>query len=204
MSSILAKLFDSADRLKLIRLFLLNPDNVFAPKETSTRAKISPQSNKRELNLLSSVGFIHRKKVTLEIPVRGTDKTKKKKIEGWSLDPSFPLLSPLRSLVLDTTPISRGGFLKKLRRTGTIKLVVLAGIFIQHDDSRVDILVVGEKIKENMIEKVLKEVEAEVGKELIYAVFDTNDFIYRLNICDKFVRDVLDYPHEKLVNKLNV
>ena len=51
---------------------------------------------------------------------------------------------------------------------------------------------------------LLKEIEAEVGKELSYAVFASDDFIYRLNICDKFIRDVLDYPHQKILNKLGI
>ncbi len=202
--SILSKLFGSADRLKLIRLFLLNPEDVFLPKEVSARAKISPQSARRELNLLSSVGFIRREKATIEISTGAEGKTKKKKIEGWSIDPSFPLLYPLKRLVLDTTPLSRKEFLRKINKTGTIKLAVLSGIFIQKDNSRVDLLIVGDKIKKNLLEKVLREIEAEIGKELVYAVFDTSDFIYRLNMCDKFVRDILDYPHEKLTNKLNV
>jgi len=203
MSNILAKLFGSADRLKIIRLFLLNPEDVFLPKEVSVRAKISPQAVRRELNLLSSVDFIRREKATIEIQGDG-EKVKKKRIEGWSLNPAFPLLYPLKKLVLDTTPLSRTEFLKKIKKTGTIKLAILAGIFIQKESSRVDLLIVGDKIKRNALEKALKEVEAEVGKELVYAVFETSDFIYRVNMCDKFVRDILDYPHEKLLNKLNV
>jgi hypothetical protein len=46
--------------------------------------------------------------------------------------------------------------------------------------------------------------EADIGKELSYAVCDTADFVYRLNAYDKFIRDVLDYPHETIVDKLGV
>jgi hypothetical protein len=34
------------------------------------------------------------------------------------------------------------------------------------------------------------------GAELTYAVFDTKEFLYRLNMYDKLIRDILDYPHE--------
>ena len=198
----MAKLFGSVDRLKIIRLFLLNTEGVFLPRDVSVRAKVSSKDTRRELNLLSSVGFIRKEKAVIEIP--GGEKTIKKKIEGWSLNPIFPLLYPLKRLVLDTTPLSRTEFLGKIKKTGTIKLVILSGIFIQKENSRVDLLVVGDKIKRNVLERALKEVEAEIGKELVYAVFDTSDFIYRINMCDKFVRDILDYPHEKLANKLNI
>ena len=38
--------------------------------------------------------------------------------------------------------------------------------------------------------------EAEIGSELVYAIFDTKEFTYRLNMYDKLVRDILDFPHE--------
>ncbi|MFC1625369.1 hypothetical protein ACFL1O_00610, partial [Patescibacteria group bacterium] len=147
-------------------------------------------STRKQVGLLSNIGLISKKKRKIAI--------------GWYLDSSFPLLFPLRNLILDTTPVSKGDLLKKLLRAGRIKLVVLAGIFIQSDDSRVDILVVGDKIKKTILSKVFKEIEAEVGKELIYAVFSTDDFNYRINIYDKFLRDILDYPHKKILDKIGV
>lgn len=193
MSSILAKLFGSVDRLKIVRLFLLNPDEVLTSKNISQRAKSKSASVRKEINLLFGVGLIRKKSA----------KINNKKVAGWSLNNSFSLLVPLRELVLDISPVSRTELLKKMAKTGKIKLVILAGIFIQ-EDSRVDILIVGDKICKNILERVLKEIEAEVGKELAYAVFSVKDFTYRLNIYDKFIRDILDYPHQKILNKLGV
>ena len=51
-------------------------------------------------------------------------------------------------------------------------------------------------MKRNKIEEEIKKLEAEIGTELVYAVFDTKEFIYRLNMYDKLIRDVLDFPHE--------
>ena len=51
-------------------------------------------------------------------------------------------------------------------------------------------------MKRNKIEEGVKKIEAEIGTELSYAVFDTKEFIYRINMYDKLVRDILDYPHE--------
>ena len=47
-------------------------------------------------------------------------------------------------------------------------------------------------------------VEAEIGKELTFASFETADFHYRLGMYDKLIRDILDYPHQKLLDKLNM
>lgn len=194
MINILAKIFGSPDRLKLLRLFLLNTNDVFPVKIIAKRAKIKAGSLRREIKLLFSIGFIIKKKKNAG----------KKKIEGWALDSAFPLLFPLKKLVLDAMPVTKKDLLKKLGRIGRLKMVVLAGIFIHKDDSRVDLLVVGDKLKKNILEKVLKEIEAEIGKELDYAFFETKDFLYRLNIYDKFIRDILDYPHQSILDKLNL
>jgi len=194
MNSILSKLFGSIERVKIIRLFLLNSEDIFSIASICDRTKVHHASARKEIKLLTNIGFIEKKKKVIE----------KEKIEGWILDESFPLLISLRDLVLDTTPFSKDKFLKKLKKVGRIKLVLLSGIFLKKENSRVDILVVGDKVKEGSLKRVLKGLEAEIGKELSYAIFETGDFAYRVNIYDKFVRDILDYPHKEIINKLNI
>ena len=58
-------------------------------------------------------------------------------------------------------------------------------------------------VKKNS-EAMIKNIESEIGREIRYAVFDTPDFQYRYNMCDKLIRDVLDYPHEKVIDKLGI
>ena len=54
------------------------------------------------------------------------------------------------------------------------------------------------------MEHTMKTLESEIGKELRYSYFTTDDFNYRNGMCDKLTRDILDYPHKKLVNKLGI
>ena len=190
----MAKIFGSVDRVKLIRFFLLNSEGVFSSKEISGRTKINLANFRKEVSSLRDAGLVERKtKIHAD----------KKKIIGWRLSLSFPLLGQLKNLLLETTPLSKTELLKKISKVGRVKLVVLSGIFLQKDGSRVDILVVGDKIKKNLLEKVVKQTEAEIGKDLVYAFFTTEDFFYRLKICDKFLRDILDYPHQEILNRLN-
>jgi len=51
---------------------------------------------------------------------------------------------------------------------------------------------------------VFEKLEAEIGKELVYAVFSSKDFSYRLGMYDRFVHDILDYPHEKILNRTDI
>lgn len=206
-SDVLAKLFGSSNRVKIIRLFLLNPEEVFEPKNIFSRAKVLQQAGRREILLLKSIGLIRPRSDFIAIKIRGKKgKFKKKRISGWVLNESFPLIIGLKNFILDSAPLSRDQLLKKLHKVGRMKLVILSGIFGQENigANRVDILIVGDVIKKGILERVIREIESEVGKELIYAAFNTQDFLYRLGMYDKFIRDILDYPHEKILNKLNI
>lgn len=188
---ILGTLFSSESLVKVMRLFFLNQDTIFGNNEISCRSKVKTASLRQEISILSKIGFIKKKMI-------------RKKEIGWQLNPSFPYLTSLKHLILDVAPISANNLMGKLKKTGVLKLVVISGIFIQNDDSRVDILIVGNGMRKNAVERALKDIESLVGKELEYAIFDTKEFLYRLGMYDKFVRDVLDYPHKKILNKLNI
>ena len=126
----------------------------------------------------------------------------RRKIPGWTLDRLFPYLLPLKNLIINTTLIDHRDMIRRLARGGSLKLVIAAGVFIQEEDSRLDLLVVGDHLKKSIIGRVVKVMESEIGKELRYVILETQEFKYRASICDKLIRDVMDYPHQKLLDKL--
>ena len=79
--------------------------------------------------------------------------------------------------------------------------MVASGFFTNVPDARVDLLLVGKKLKKSVIEKAIAVIESEIGKELTYALFETEDFLYRAHMYDKLVRDVIDFPHVKVVDR---
>ena len=85
-----------------------------------------------------------------------------------------------------------------------IKLFIVAGVFTQNWDSRVDLLLVGDDLNLAKIESVIKTIESEIGKEISYSAFETQDFEYRFGIHDRLVRDILDYPHVTLLDRLGI
>lgn len=207
MTGTLEQLFGSAARIKIIRLFLLNPQEFFTQGEISRRCKATAGAVRREVFLLKKVGFLKEKPETIDNIIKlrnGKIKNQKKRIQGISLDLSFPLLNPLKNLVVNSAPISRNEVMKKISKAGRIKMIILSGIFIQNENSRVDLMVVGDSLNRGLIERIIRWVESEVGKELAYAVFTSEDFAYRLSMRDKFVRDIMDYPHEKILDKLGL
>lgn len=200
----LEKLFGSSARVKLMRLFLFNPDEVFAP--TEVRAKIGISSNiiQRELSRLASAKLIVKGSEWKEVSrkVRGRPVKQKKRIRGWRLNKEFPYIDTLTPLLLSNKPSQKKKIAQYFRGIGSVKLLVLSGFFAQNNQSLVDVLIVGDRLKKRVILQALRSLELELGKDLRYTAIKTTDFYYRRNVHDKFLRDVFDYPHEVLVDKI--
>ena len=93
---------------------------------------------------------------------------------------------------------------KKFSGVGRLKLFIASGVFIQEWDTRVDLLVVGDELNLNRLENVIKTIESEVGREISYSAFETSEFEYRHGMHDRLIRDILDFPHTTLVDKLEI
>jgi hypothetical protein len=127
-----------------------------------------------------------------------------KKTKAVILNPSFSHKKTLADLILENSTLNRQALLKKMKATGKLKLLVLSGILTGVTEGQLDILIVGKDIESKKVDRAIREIEAEIGRELAYAVFDTDDFIYRMNMYDKLIADVLDYPHERLIDVLPI
>ncbi|MEK7598980.1 MAG: hypothetical protein AAB474_00805 [Patescibacteria group bacterium] len=211
---ILSELFSSQALVKIMRFFLLNPEGVFDLRDIGKKTKVTGKKVRYETALLKKTGFltdgVREVEIEFSSSARGgggkNQKTpKKKKIKGLALNPNFALLAQLKSLILNAAPIARDKLLKKMKVLGSrLKLIILSGIFIDRPDSKIDIVVVGDSISRARLESVLSAIEAEIGKELNYVSFSTEEFLYRLSMYDHFVHEIMESPHEKLLNKLNV
>ncbi|MFA6339237.1 MAG: hypothetical protein WCW87_04265 [Candidatus Paceibacterota bacterium] len=202
----LKKLFGGVSKVKLMRLFLFNPSAPFEINEISLRTKTPLPVVKKELSELSSSGLIKRKIFFRELnkKTESKEKIKKIKLSGWILNNSFAYLKPLQELLIDTALLKNEELMHSLKSTGNIKVVIVAGLFLKDFDNRVDLLVVGDKLKPGFLDRAIKLIESEVGKEIRYASLETADFKYRLSICDKLIRDIFDYPHQVILDKTNL
>lgn len=104
--------------------------------------------------------------------------------------------------MLSPSPISKPELARALKQLGRVKLLLLSGVFIRKEDQRVDLFVVADGVKPHLFERLMRHVEAEIGKELKYALMTSQDFTYRFNLSDRFIREIFDAPHEILINKL--
>lgn len=203
---ILGKLFGSESKVKIMRLFLFNAETPFTAESISERIKAGLSATRQELVILKQMKFIKNKLVTSRVlkGKKGKQKMARQRALGFVLNPSFPYLSELQRLLLDASILKGDEITKKLSSAGKLKLVVISGLFIQNPDSRLDILVVGDHLKRGTVEHKIKIMESEIGKELRYAAFETSEFNYRLGLYDKLIRDVLDFPHSVVFDRLGL
>ncbi|MEI6843271.1 MAG: winged helix-turn-helix domain-containing protein [bacterium] len=187
----LAKLFGSETKVKIMRLFLFNPDHTFSTSDIADRVKASVGQVRKEVALLEKAGLVKPKNLN-----HGTQK------KGYTVDSHFTYMAPLQNFLINVEPLQPKEIIKRIGKLGSIKLIVTSGVFIQEPESRVDMLIVGDHVKKSSLEHTVKTLESEIGKELRYAYFTTEDFQYRLSMCDKLTRDILDFPHKKILNKL--
>lgn len=186
---ILERLFDSPVRVKLLKFFIHNAERSYAVSEIVNFTRCNTREARRELERLSSIGFL---------------KHRKTRTPSYEANRGFAFLTELRSLVTKSSPASKERMFERLRRMGQIKLAVLSGIFTNLDNSKADLLIVGDGISETRLNNFFRDLEAEVGKELDYVVLSSKEFQYRNTMYDRFIRDILERPHEKLIDRLEV
>jgi hypothetical protein len=195
---ILGKLLGGIPRVKAMRLFLLNPEQSFDAGDISERSRLQKSMARQVANQLTTMDLVRKKTFIKESKTtRGV--IKKKRVQGWSLNPEFPYIDELKQLLIEGEFLKHAELAKRFKPAGKVQLLVVSGIFIQNSESRLDLLIVGDNLKKNVLQKTVQVLESELGKELAYAVFETNDFKYRTSMYDKLLRDVFEYPHERLI-----
>jgi multisubunit Na+/H+ antiporter MnhG subunit len=189
MIDALQKLFGSGARVKLLRLFLFNPKQSFTIADAAARARVSEAEARAEVALFERIGLIEKGK-------RGNG-------IRYVLSGSFEYVAALQNLLLNAPERSKDIY-TRVRDAGGIKFLSISGIFLGDWDGRLDLFIVGDRMNERKLKDRIRGLESELGKEIRYARLSTEDFLYRLNMNDKLVRDVLDYPHTIIVDKLNI
>lgn len=196
----LAILFGSPTRVKLLRFFLFNPSREFSFDDISRRAKLVRRTARTEMNALEKAGVIKKKKV-----FQLNEKTgRKNRVEVFVLNKKFEELQALQGFLFETAPINGKTLTKHLQKAGKIDFLVMSGVFVREFEHRIDFMVAMKKIDQNKIENAVRALEAELGIEIRFAAFTSDDLKYRVDMHDKLIRDVFDYDHEILTDKINL
>lgn len=186
----LEDLLGSPEKIKIIRFFINNNEAKYSMRDVARFLREKVSRVRHAMNSLSDVRFLLFKKQSNGVV--------------YFLNKSFLLRKELQALFLKASPASFDFIKRALERTRGVKLAVASGVLLGEEASRADLLIVGDRLNKAKISNLAARIEAEAGREILLAVFDISEFHYRLNMYDKFVRDILEYRHEKLINKLHL
>lgn len=200
----IAILFGSVARVKLLRYFLFNPSAVNTFDDISKRARLVRRTARTEITILEKAGVIKQRTIYSEVPHGTKGGTKKMKSIGYGLDRSFPDLPALQNFLFATAPINGKTLIKHLRPAGTIDFLVCAGAFVQEFEHRLDVLVAMRKLDEDKIAVAIRGLEAALGIDIRFAAMTTDDVQYRIGMNDRLIRDVFDYEHEVLIDRVGI
>ncbi len=190
----LDKLFGSKARLKILKLFVLHPEEEFYIREIARNLKLQLNSVRRELENLEKFGL-------LTSSFGGTEEIKKDKStpktrsrqdkKYYRVNTNFVLLDEIKSLIVKAQILYERDFIDRLAKIGKPKLLVFTGFFVNNLFSPVDLLIVGRFNKAKLL-KLIKELENDIGKEINYTILGTREFKYRRDITDVFLYEILE------------
>ncbi|MBI5414488.1 hypothetical protein HZA38_03150 [Candidatus Peregrinibacteria bacterium] len=182
----LKALFSSTTRIKLLRIFLLNPQKEYFIRELTRLLDEQINSVRRELNNLKKIGFLKCK-----------NKDRKK---YYYIDTSF-LIFPELTLIFQKDNASGQEVVKQVLKMGKVELLLLSGIFVGVQGSPVDLFVVGDIDKEKLTEYTAEEFSHE--HPVRFTVLSRDDFLYRIECHDKFVHNLINDERSVIaVNKI--
>jgi hypothetical protein len=200
---LLARLLGGTERVKIMRYFLYHDDVIVSTAEISDKTKSKSTMVRKELAALIAIGFLEKKKGRTYVSGKGAKAVSRmKEVTGYKLNPLFPHNQALKDLLFDFELVDKRELANRFKPVGRLKLFVVSGVFLGLDKSRVDILLVGEALKRPKAEKLFEALSAELGREVIYSMMDVEEYKYRYKMYDKFVRDIVETPHEKVIDKL--
>jgi hypothetical protein len=201
MTDPLSILFGSPARVKLLRFFLFNPSKEFTFDDMCRRARLVRRTARTEISSLEKAGVISKCNIYIDSP---DNKKKKLKVLGYGLNKKFPELQALQTFLFETAPIDGKNLLSHLKKAGPIDFVVVAGVFVRDFEHRLDVLVAMKKLSVPKIESAIRSFESEIGIEIRFAAMSSEDLLYRVGMHDKLTRDIFDYKHSTLVDKIGV
>jgi hypothetical protein len=195
----LSKLFGSHSRVKILKAFLFHPEERYYIRQLSRDLDLQVNSVRRELENLEEFGLLVSEMGGAE-NVDGEEKSDKK---YFRVNKSFPLFEDVKGLIIKSQLLHKDDFSKDLLKAGSIKLLILAGVFVNDFKSPTDVLIVG-KVNKDRLLKVIRDLEKELGREVNFTLLTATEFKYRRDIADIFLYDLLEKEKIIVIDEIGI
>ena len=189
-------LFGSKTRVKLLHLFLNNPEKSFYVREITRMIDEQINSVRRELANMVSVGIVQQDAIENKL--------------YYSVNEDYPYIKPLAAIFSDKnteggmSAASSVSWKDSLGRMRGLRLAIISGKLVVGSSSAVDLLLVGDDMSAVTIKNLVKKIEKDRKIEINYAVISYDDFYYRMSVKDRFIMDIVRNKHSVLVDTENI
>lgn len=190
-------LFGSKTRVKLLSLFLNNPDRSYYVREITRKIDEQINSVRRELSNLLTIGIVK-------------SESNQNKLY-YEANPKYEYYDELRTIFANI-PIKAGKtkesvaeakeedqIAKKLRMTGKVDMAFLTGVFVRQQHVGIDLFVLGD-VNRSKVANIITDLEREMGRELNYTVMNQEEYAYRLSLNDRFLSNIMDAKRINLID----
>jgi hypothetical protein len=179
-------LFGSKTRVKLLHLFMNNPNRAFYVREITRKIDEQINSVRRELSNMLSIGIIQ----------SDSSNSSNNKLY-YEVNQTYAYYQPLKAIFGDNqvtateAETASSDWSKRLKPLGDVRVALLSGSVVRGSTSEVDVLIAG-SVNKTQVKHFIKSLEDEEGRLLNYTVMSYEDFYYRLSIKDKFITDIIN------------
>ena len=194
MDKSIEALFGSKTRVKLLNLFLNNPEKTFYVREITRLIDEQVNSVRRELKNLEDIKAVNsatedrklfygiNQRFKYYIPLRaifagidvGEESIIKEKEQGWKYD---------------TSDIGKD-----------LGILIISGVLVKGSESDIDMILVGNNSKKHLSDWA-KNIEKQEGRGLNYVILSMEEFYYRYTSSDMFVNGIFQDEHRIIVDR---
>jgi len=215
----LTAIFGSELRARLLGLFLLHPEAKYTTSKLAADSGSTPAALRKELEALVGLGLLRveeekereekealpekemaAKKEKSRSKKNATPEKPKKKL--YAVAPEFILYPELRALLAKAQILSSQKFVAAIDKNFQPKLLVLSGFFTNSPEAQTDILVVG-AVKRSVFLKFVADLEKSLEREINFTIMDEKEYLFRQEIMDIFLYNVLNGKTITLINRLS-
>ncbi|PIZ46169.1 hypothetical protein CO180_01120 [candidate division WWE3 bacterium CG_4_9_14_3_um_filter_41_6] len=182
----LLDLFTSRVRLKILQVFIPQPDKMFFVREVTRMVGEEVNAVRRELERMHATGLLRIEKRANRVYYQArTD---------------FLFYNELLRMIGKTTGLAYV-LSTELNTLGKLKYVLIATAFIRGRTSGpndIDLVLVGD-VTLDKLQVIIRKYEAEAKREVNYTVMTEDEFAFRRDRGDAFVASLLSQPQVVLV-----
>lgn len=182
------KIFGSRTRVKIITLFTAGIHRPYYVREIARIVNERLNAVRRELDILRKIGML--------------EAYNNKRRKYYKLNQDFALLPELTGIMQKAGPGVEDVLFKDLNKIGNVMYACVSGFFTGASSSPTDLLIIG-RVDEQLLDRLVKRIENQVGREITYTPITENEYRYRHNFNDLFLRQIFSSPYKEIVNNLD-